>query len=610
MATQSWLPTYVRRPVSRRGFLKASAAGAGAAALIACGGSDGGSGLKFDDASNARQPGTVWRVENDWKLADETKEAVRGGIYRGIETSDMSGHFDSIALMGSEVPFAGHVYEQLMARNRRPGVDPNTEEGQSPVPALAQDWEISSDGLTVTYTLRPNVKFHNAPPVNGRVMDMDDWKTSQERHLAIGVYRNFIGEILDKTEYPDARHMVWKLKFPYAPLVERMGGGHEFAYQVQPKELNADPDQARRIAVGTGFKILDKYQPSISFEYRKFAEYWGGDPFIDRWHFPIIPEYANRYSQFLNGNITSFTPTAREVLQTAKDVPGAVIVADQPENDRGSRYLFGIERPANDVFGDPRVRIAMRRSIDFRRIGEFLANKQSFEAAGIPIDINPMTHLPQNPAYWLNPEKGELGKLSENYLYDVAAAKALITAAGRTMPVPLTFAVQLSQGQIPEYDGLVIDSLRTSGNFELNLIQATTGAQQNLYRIDRIGDGVAWSGGGGVDPDYIMGRDWSNTYRTDNRQAFAHPRTEELFLAQRKTIDYEKRVQVLKDVQMWAAEWMMVVPAQHLFTRFSFRWPWVHNSNWGETSTDGRDNWGAHYQWLDEAMPRRNQGAA
>jgi ABC-type transport system substrate-binding protein len=387
-----------------------------------------------------------------------------------------------------------------------------------------------------------------------------------------------------------------------------MGGGHEFAYQIQPKELNADPDQARRIAVGTGFKILDKYQPSITFEYKKYAEYWGGDPFIDRWHFPIIPEYSNRYAQFANGNITTFTPTAREVLQTAKDVPGAVIVADQPENDRGSRYLFGIERPANDVFGDPRVRIAMRRSIDFRRIGEFLSNKAAFEGAGIPIDINPMTHLPQNPAYWLNPEKGELGNLSQNYLFDVAAAKQLASAAGHTGTIPLDFAVQLSGGNIPEYDGLVIDGLKATGIWNVNLIQSPTAAAQNLYRIDRIGTAVVWSGGSDSEPDYLIARDWSSTYRTDGKTAFPHEKTEQFLKPQREALDFEKRVQVLKDIQMWGAEWMMVVPAQHIFTTFSFRWPWVHNSNWGEVA--GQPYWGGHYQWLDSAMPNRDRGAS
>src|SRR5687767_11948468 len=126
MKSRAWVASY-RPGITRRKFLAGAAAGAGAAALIACGGG-GGSDLKLDDAATARVPGTVWNSRNDWKLADETKEAVRGGIYRNVRTSDMSGHFDAIALMSSEIPFSGHMYEQLMVLNRRPGIDPATEE--------------------------------------------------------------------------------------------------------------------------------------------------------------------------------------------------------------------------------------------------------------------------------------------------------------------------------------------------------------------------------------------------------------------------------------------------------------------------------------------------
>ena len=36
--------------------------------------------------------------------------------------------------------------------------------------ALATKWVISPDGLTYTFTLRPNVKFHDGTPLNSEAM--------------------------------------------------------------------------------------------------------------------------------------------------------------------------------------------------------------------------------------------------------------------------------------------------------------------------------------------------------------------------------------------------------------------------------------------------------
>src|SRR5688572_7887945 len=365
MSNPSWLASYGRRQVSRRKFLGGAAAGAGAAALIACGGSGGGSSFKFDDASTARQPGTVWNGANDWKLADETNEAVKGGIFPGDLSADQAGDYDALIPGPASVPFSRHVHEFLMARNRAPGIDPRSPEAAVAVPVLAQAMEIAEDGMSVTFTMRPNVKWHPVAPVNGRVMDMDDWKTTLERFLALSAQREVLVDILDQAQYPDATHMVWKLKYPYSPLADRIWSDR-LAYQVMPKELNRDQNLAKSTSVGTGFKILDRHQASVTMEYRKHTEYWGGEPFIDRWHFPVIPEYANRYAQFVTGNIINFTPTSRDALGVAKDVPGAVIVASALADDHVSWFSFGRHDADIVPWKDPRVRVAIRRGLNFK----------------------------------------------------------------------------------------------------------------------------------------------------------------------------------------------------------------------------------------------------
>src|SRR5690606_28972973 len=70
-----------------------------------------------------------------------------------------------------------------------PGIDPYGPDGDQALPHLAEDWEVSDDALTYTFTLRRGVHFHNTPPVSGREMDIEDWRTSLETFMEIGFNR-------------------------------------------------------------------------------------------------------------------------------------------------------------------------------------------------------------------------------------------------------------------------------------------------------------------------------------------------------------------------------------------------------------------------------------
>jgi ABC-type transport system substrate-binding protein len=346
-------------------------------------------------------------------------------------------------------------------------------------------------------------------------------------------------------------------------------------------------------------------------EYRKHPNYWGGDPFIDRWHASIVPEYSNRYAQFITGNIMDFTPTARDVLLLAKDAPGAVIVANEIPNNNATRMRFGRIDPDKQLWADPRVRVAIRRSIDFKSIGDFQSNKAEFEGAGIPVEVTPMTHLPQNPAYWLNPEKGELGKVSENYLYDPAAARALISAAGLTTPVPILYPISLgdSGGQVSPRDELVMNSFAATGTFKLEVERVGSRLEYNRYTIEGLHSGfLGTQSGSSDDADYFVFRDYHSGGRPDS-QAYPHAKIDELGDAQRRELDVGKRAEILKEFQLFLADWMATVPGTHLFTSFSFRWPWLRNFNWGEGGSPptGRPSLGGHLHWLVPEMPNRDR---
>ena len=290
--SHSWSAAY-SRPISRRRFLTGAASGVGgAAALIACGGGDSSPQVLTVDPASIRKPGAVVYYSDNWKLADETKGAVAGGVWPGSEDADLGASWDPYVTTSSvNDSFNDTAYEYPFRYNRGPGIAPGSPEYYTSVPNLASDWELANDGLTYTWTIRQGVKFHPIAPVNGRVMDIDDWKSTIERFMAIGTNRLPLVDTVDKFEFPDARHVVIKMKEPYSAFMTRMLS-RDYGFKIVPKELNREPDLLNTKQIGTNYRIVDKVQPSITREFKRFDDYWDGKPFIDRWHYPVIPEIA------------------------------------------------------------------------------------------------------------------------------------------------------------------------------------------------------------------------------------------------------------------------------------------------------------------------------
>lgn len=595
-ALPTWLATYSGRQLSRRRFLGAAAGGAGAATLIACGGSgDGGDTPQLTvDPAGVRTPGAVVFTRDEWQLADETAHAVPGGVYTGRELLDLTSSWDPwLANVGLVEDFNDISYEYLTRGNRGPGISPASTEYTKVMPHLAEGWEVSSDSLSYTFTLRQGVKFHPMAPVNARVMDIDDWRTSFERFLEIGSNRATLMALLDKVEYPDARHMVVKMKAPYGPFLSRMND-KDFAVKIVPKELNANDQMRATTQIGTNYRMVDSVQPSVSRNFKRWDDYWGGKPFIERWAYPIIPEASNAYGQFIAKNIISVAPASRDVLKVRQDVPDALIVG-LPLSRMFARGLFGKREAMTMPWKDARVRIAIRKAVNYDAILDFQSNREAFSAAGIEVETVYGTHGNYDPLFYLDPTKGDLGKDGDNYLYDVAEAKRLVDAAGFVDGFDIDYVAL--QGSRVEIQQLMIDELKKSGFIRPADRWLNTQEYYDAvtYAADFKGLAIT-SAPGNTEPDYALYQNYHSSGRATSPYASAE--MDDIVQRQRRELDPLKRIEVLKEFQRYAAKTFPHMATHHLFGAFRFDWPWLHNVNY--------DLQQGHKHWLDADMPRRN----
>jgi peptide/nickel transport system substrate-binding protein len=598
MAVSGYWERFAGSRISRRRALTGAAAvGVGAAALgvVGCGGGGDGAKGTVDDPSAIRY---------SWQLPDETKEAARGGIHKSYSSTDITGTLDPfITPSFSTFAVAGVTYESLMIANSGAGIDPRSDEGRKIIGGLAEKAEVSSDASTYTLTLRPNVKFQNVAPVSGRVMDIDDWKTSLERAQASSpLLRAALDEQIDTVQYPDSRTMVIKLKSPNVAFLRSLTSASASFY-ILPKELNNDPRLAETNNIGSNYRTLDKIQPSIGREYRKHEGYWRGDPFINRWHVPIIPEYAQQYAQFVTGNIIGFTPRQTDVLLLRKDAPNAVMLKGDPPGSYRTNF-FGKQEFETAPWKDERVRQAMRMSIDWDAVREQFDNRDEFAAEGLDVESRFPTHVKSGGAsylYWLDPKGKEFGPNAKYLLYDLAEAKKLMSAAGFANGIEMdgymNAGTEYGTTTYPEVVQISIDQWALSGLFRVKLNRIPY-AQflPDFYRA-RAFKGIVIQ-----QPEFTYNDvdsemfNWFHSRGARLKMPASDPKVDEFVEKQRVELDDGKRTQVIHDFQRYMAQKMWSIPGDGVSGGFGYIQPWYRN--YGNP---------AYVEWISMDAPRRDQ---
>lgn len=187
------------------------------------------------------------------------------------------------------------------------------------VPALAEKYEVSPDGLTVTFNLRKGVKFHSG--VNGftptRDFNADDvlwsfdrqWKEDHPYHKVSGGAFDYFNDmdmpnLLKSIEKVDDYTVKMTLKEPNAPILANLAmdfgtiGSAEYAKFLLDK---GKPEEFDQIPVGTGPYQFVAYQKDAVIRFKAFDAYWGGKAKIDNLVYAITPDATARYAKMKAG---------------------------------------------------------------------------------------------------------------------------------------------------------------------------------------------------------------------------------------------------------------------------------------------------------------------
>lgn len=178
------------------------------------------------------------------------------------------------------------IYEPLL----------RTNENLELVPALAESWEFSEDGMQLTFHLRQGVTFHD-----GSDFTSADVIASYERILDEATGSATRTNLLSITgmEAPDDFTVVLSLSLPDVPLLTALSS---FNASILSSDVIASGDPTTD-AVGTGPFKLDNWTPEQTTELSANADWWGEGPNIDGIEIRIIPDESTIMAALRAGEI-------------------------------------------------------------------------------------------------------------------------------------------------------------------------------------------------------------------------------------------------------------------------------------------------------------------
>ena len=225
-----------------------------------------------------------------------------GGIYRRALAHDPA---------TLDPAFVTDIYSRTVVRQIFNGLV-QFDAHLKPIPAIAEFWETSRDGLTWTFTLRQGVKFHH-----GREVTAQDFVYSFTRLLdpqRPGPLKDFLRHIQGADEFLQGKtasvsglkaidRYIFQilLQEPYAPSLSVLGLGN--AAVVPQEEVERLGDGFAHAPVGTGpFKFV-RWEPNREIVLEANEHYHDGRPFLDSIRFKIGGNSEEEFAQFLKGDL-------------------------------------------------------------------------------------------------------------------------------------------------------------------------------------------------------------------------------------------------------------------------------------------------------------------
>ena len=243
----------------------------------------------------------------------------------------------------------------------------------SPVPGLAESWEVSDDELTWTYKIRQGVKWSDGRPVTARDAAYT-FNRIMEGSFEQTNYGNYVTNLKTVTA-PDDATLVMTTKEP-SPTMLRL------AVPILPEHIWKDIDDKRvttfdneKNAVGSGPFVLEERSTGQFVRLSANKSYWNGAPKIDEVVYRVFNNADAQLQALKKGEIDYAYDLDAAPFKSLKDAEGITAVAGDSASFNELAFNTGAALDTGEPIGDghpalkdKRVRQAIAQAIDKQAI--------------------------------------------------------------------------------------------------------------------------------------------------------------------------------------------------------------------------------------------------
>ena len=265
------------------------------------------------------------------------KDVLKVAIGIDLDTVDPHGQTTTVVYN-----VVRHVYETLLWYDEKGNL----------IPWLAERWEVSSDGLTYTFYLRKEVRFHDGTEFDAYAVkvNVDRWLDPTVRvpqRAQLGPVKG--AEVIDKYTVKIL------LKEPYAPFLRALSS---YLLIASPKVIEKYGNKTITEPIGTGPYKFVSWEKGRRIVLEANDDYWGSKPLIKRIEWIIIPDASTRVAALLAGDVDfAYNLPPTELERVRGDARFQVLTP------LSNRVIFVAMLPKGPL-ADPKVRQALNYAVD------------------------------------------------------------------------------------------------------------------------------------------------------------------------------------------------------------------------------------------------------